>query len=74
MCGCIRMLRTYKSLQRTWHIRLSSSSSSAPSTPGIPYTKISIGIPKEIWHDERRLVYDCNFFFNCTSEIALFLY
>nr|AHK05705.1 nicotinamide nucleotide transhydrogenase protein [Bombyx mori] len=50
------MLRAYKQLPRSWQCRLSSSSSATPpSTSGVSYTKLSIGVPKEIWQDERRV-------------------
>lgn len=56
MCGSSRMLRAYKQLPRSWQCRLSSSSSATPpSTSGVSYTKLSIGVPKEIWQDERRV-------------------
>ncbi|XP_060810547.1 NAD(P) transhydrogenase, mitochondrial [Amyelois transitella] len=55
MCGCLRAVRACKPL-RPWHCRLSSSSSTtAPPVPGVPYTKLSIGVPKEIWQNERRV-------------------
>lgn len=55
MCGCVRILRACKTVPRSWHIRYSSSSSVPHPAQGIPYTKLSIGVPKEIWQDERRL-------------------
>ncbi|XP_032530096.2 NAD(P) transhydrogenase, mitochondrial-like [Danaus plexippus] len=54
MCGCVRVLRLGSPLKKTWQRRLFSSSSSPP-TQGVPYTKLSVGIPKEIWQDERRV-------------------
>ncbi|XP_052753684.1 NAD(P) transhydrogenase, mitochondrial-like [Galleria mellonella] len=53
MCGCLRVLCTYKPAPHIWQCRFSSSS--APATPGVPYTKLTIGVPKEIWQGERRV-------------------
>lgn len=55
MSGSVRLLCIRKPLQRSWHYRLSSSSATAPPTPGIPYSKLSVGIPKEIWENEKRV-------------------
>ncbi|XP_072935916.1 NAD(P) transhydrogenase, mitochondrial [Epargyreus clarus] len=51
--GCVRVLSLGKPLPRAWH-RLYSTST-PPPTQGVPYTKLSVGIPKEIWQDERRV-------------------
>ncbi|XP_041974230.1 NAD(P) transhydrogenase, mitochondrial [Aricia agestis] len=55
MCGCATLLRASKPLPKLWHKRLFSSSTSPPGVPGVPYSKLSIGVPKEIWQDERRI-------------------
>ncbi|KAJ0181250.1 hypothetical protein K1T71_003335 [Dendrolimus kikuchii] len=55
MCGCVRILTVCKPRPYPWLNRTFSSSSSAPVTPGVPYTKLTIGVPKEIWRDERRV-------------------
>ncbi|KAG7304472.1 hypothetical protein JYU34_011416 [Plutella xylostella] len=53
MCGCTRVLRACKQLPRPWH-RGFSSSAAPPNVPGVPYSKLTIGVPKEIWDSERR--------------------
>ncbi|KAI5635359.1 4TM region of pyridine nucleotide transhydrogenase, mitoch domain-containing protein [Phthorimaea operculella] len=55
LCGCTRLFRASKALSRSWHLRHSSSTSAPPPVQGVPYTKLSIGVPKEIWQDERRV-------------------
>ncbi|XP_048006335.1 NAD(P) transhydrogenase, mitochondrial-like [Leguminivora glycinivorella] len=55
MCGCTRILRACKPLPPSWHLRLYSSSSTPPTVPGVPYKKLTVGIPKEIWNEERRV-------------------
>ncbi|CAH2237453.1 jg12787 [Pararge aegeria aegeria] len=55
MCGCVRVLRIGKPLPKSWQRRLFSSSSAPPPIQGVPYTKLSVGVPKEIWQDERRV-------------------
>ncbi|XP_045760567.1 NAD(P) transhydrogenase, mitochondrial-like isoform X2 [Maniola jurtina] len=55
MCGCVRVLRIGKPLPKAWQRRLFSSSSTPPPVQGVPYTKLSVGVPKEIWQDERRV-------------------
>ncbi|XP_046968369.1 NAD(P) transhydrogenase, mitochondrial-like [Vanessa cardui] len=55
MCGCVRVLRIGKPLPKSWQRRLFSSSSTPPPVQGVPYTKLSVGVPKEIWQDERRV-------------------
>lgn len=55
MSGSVRLLQIHKPLQRSWHFRFSSSSATGPPTQGVPYTKLSIGVPKEIWDNERRV-------------------
>ncbi|CAH2099812.1 unnamed protein product [Euphydryas editha] len=55
MCGCVRVLRIGKPLRKSWQQRLFSSSSTPPPVQGVPYTKLSVGVPKEIWQDERRV-------------------
>ncbi|XP_045489395.1 NAD(P) transhydrogenase, mitochondrial-like [Pieris rapae] len=52
--GCLRVLRIGKPIPRLWQRRLFSSST-PPNVEGIPYTKLSIGVPKEIWENERRV-------------------
>lgn len=55
MSGSVRLLHACRPVPRSWQFRLSSSSAAVPPTPGIPYTKLSIGVPKEIWDNERRV-------------------
>ncbi|XP_052737342.1 NAD(P) transhydrogenase, mitochondrial isoform X2 [Bicyclus anynana] len=55
MCGCVRVLRIGKPLPKSWQRRLFSTSSTPPPVQGVPYTKLSVGVPKEIWQDERRV-------------------
>ncbi|CAH2068747.1 unnamed protein product, partial [Iphiclides podalirius] len=55
MCGCVRVLGIRKPLPRSWHRRVFSSSSTPPPPQGVPYTKLSVGVPKEVWQDERRV-------------------
>lgn len=60
MCGCVRVLRIGKPLRKSWQRRLFSSSSTPPPVQGVPYTKLSVGVPKEVWQDERRFVTNTN--------------
>ncbi|XP_013148388.1 PREDICTED: NAD(P) transhydrogenase, mitochondrial-like [Papilio polytes] len=55
MCGCVRVLSIRKPLPRSWHRRLFSSSSTPPPPQGVPYTKLTVGVPKELWQGERRV-------------------
>ncbi|GBP31226.1 NAD(P) transhydrogenase, mitochondrial [Eumeta japonica] len=55
MGGCTRILRSHLSLPRPWYRSFSSTASSPTPTPGTPYAKLTIGVPKEIWHDEKRV-------------------
>ncbi|XP_045454864.1 NAD(P) transhydrogenase, mitochondrial-like [Melitaea cinxia] len=55
MCGCMRVLRIGKPIPKLWQRRLFCSSSTPPPVQGVPYTKLSVGVPKEIWQDERRV-------------------
>lgn len=70
MCGCVRVLRIGKPLRKSWQQRLFSSSSTPPPVQGVPYTKLSVGVPKEIWQDERRFVTTTNEY----SELPVWLF
>lgn len=54
MCGCTRLLRVYAPFKRHYLRGFSTASSAPPSVPGIPYSKLTVGVPKEIWQEEKR--------------------
>ncbi|KAL4715246.1 hypothetical protein ACJJTC_007828 [Scirpophaga incertulas] len=54
MSACIRIYHVYRPLPRVLNCRLSSSAA-IPQVAGVPYTKLSVGVPKELWQDEKRV-------------------
>lgn len=64
MSGFVKLLQTCRPIRRSWQFRLSSSSAAAPPTQGVPYTKLTVGVPKEIWNDEKRYLYFFNIIIN----------